>query len=97
MNEYQIKAEAAVMKAKAILTENKVTVIEMDRVMTDGNNEYTRNVSGSFSAQTEAQFYLTEAVNSMVLPFGASTEDCANFIAALDWMEVEAAKLGFEI
>lgn len=83
----QAKAEAAIAKAQAMLSENKLTVVEMDRVMTDGRNEYTRNVGGAFSARTEAEFMLLEAFNNIALDNEATEQ----------WMQAEAAKLGITL
>lgn len=86
MNTNQAKAEAAIEKAKAILAANERTSVEMDRVMTDGRNQYAVNVGGTFSARTEAEYILRAAYSET--PFGDSSAD---------WLEVEAAKLGVEL
>jgi hypothetical protein len=89
----KVQAEAAIEKAKAMLAANKPTAVEMDRVMTDGNNAYTVNVGGSISARTEAQFMLLEVFNS--LPLGAPEDDYDS--AEMKWMQAEAAKLGITL
>lgn len=86
-NENRIKAETAIKNAKEILAANKINVVEMDRVMTDGRNQYTRNVGGSFSARTEAEYMLMEVFGDLDIK-DSETEE---------WMQAEAAKLGITL
>lgn len=92
-NEAQAKAEAAIAKAKQMLDANQLTAVEMNRVMTDGRNQYTVNVGGVFSARTEAEFMLLEVFNS--LPLGEAADDYEHPVAK--WMQAEAAKLGITL
>jgi hypothetical protein len=85
-DQHQLKAEAAISNAKAILAADEKTVVEMDRIATDGNNQYTVNVGAVFSARTEVEHLLKAAYSET--PFGDPSAD---------WLEAEAAKLGFEL
>lgn len=90
--EHQIKAEAAIERAKAMLTENKSVAVEISRTMTDGRNTYTRNVGGVFSARTEAEFMLYNTFNA--LPVGDGEE---TYCDAAKFMQAEATKLGITL